>query len=91
MRYMKEIVRKNRVWVIGYLCIGLFNAFMANYKADYFQKIVDGLTDRTITVYGILLYGAVLIVHFGMNYVDEYPAAKSSGWHWRDCGLTALR
>ena len=28
------------------MVIGLFNAFMSNYKADYFQKIVDGLTDR---------------------------------------------
>ncbi|MDE6915180.1 MAG: ABC transporter ATP-binding protein/permease [Lachnospiraceae bacterium] len=91
MRYMKEIVRKNRVWVIGYLCIGLFNAFMANYKADYFQKIVDGLTDRTITVYGILLYGAVLIVHFGMNYVDEYPAAKLGNEIYLDFKVLALQ
>lgn len=53
MRYMKEVLRNNRKWVVVYLFTGLFNAFMANYKADYFQKIVDGLTDRTITVYGI--------------------------------------
>ena len=51
MRYMKEILKSNRNWIIVYLAIGLFNAFTANYKADYFQKIVDGLTDRTITFY----------------------------------------
>ena len=38
MRYMKEIVRKNKIWVLVYLAIGLLNAFMANYKADYFSK-----------------------------------------------------
>ena len=68
MRYMKEILRKNKTWVLAYLAIGLFNAFMANYKADCFQGIVDGLTQRTITIYGILLYGVVLVLNYGMNY-----------------------
>ena len=70
MRYMKEILKKNRHWVIVYLSVGLFNAFMANYKADCFQRIVDGLSDRTLTIFGILFYGAVLCVTYGMNYVD---------------------
>ena len=51
MCYMKEVLKKNRNWVIVYLVIGLFNAFMSNYKAGYFQRVVDGLADRTITVY----------------------------------------
>jgi ATP-binding cassette subfamily B protein len=64
---------------------------MANYKADYFQKIVDGLTDRTITVYGILFYGAVLFVDYGMNYLDEYPSAKLGNEIYLDFKLLALR
>lgn len=91
MRYMKEILKKNRKWVIIYLFIGLFNAFMSNYKADYFQKIVDGLTDRTITVYGILLYGVVLSINYGMNYLDEYPAAKLGNEIYLDFKLLALQ
>lgn len=91
MRYMKEIVRNNKKWVIIYLLIGLFNAFMANYKTDYFRKIVDGLTDRTITVYGILFYGAILVVHFGMNYLDEYPSAKLGNGIYLDFKLMALQ
>ena len=62
MRYIKDVLKKNRKWVVAYLTIGLFNAFMSNYKADCFQRIVDGLTDRTITFYGILFYGGVLFV-----------------------------
>ena len=91
MRYMKEILKNNRKWVIVYLLTGLFNAFMSNYKADYFQKIVDGLTDRTITVYGILFYGVVLFVHYGMNYLDEYPSAKLANEIYLDFKVLALR
>lgn len=90
MRYMKEVLENNRKWVIAYLFIGLFNAFMSNYKADYFQKIVDGLADRTMTVYGILVYGVVLLIHYGMNYLDEYPSAKLGNEIYLDFKLLAL-
>ena len=91
MRYMKEILKNNRIWGLVYLVTGAFNAFMANYKADCFQKIIDGLTDRTITVYGILLYGIVLFVNYGMNYLDEYPAAKLGNDIYLDFKLLALQ
>ena len=91
MRYMKEILKKNRNWVLVYLALGLASAFLANYKADYFQKIVDGLTDRTITFHGILLYGLVLIVSYGMNYLDNYPDAKLGNEIYLDFKLLALR
>ena len=38
MRYMKEIMKNNRYWIAMYLAIGVFNAFMSNFKADYFQR-----------------------------------------------------
>ena len=91
MRYMKEIVRKNKIWILVYLAIGLLNAFMANYKADYFQRIVDGLTERTITISGILLYGVVLVINYGMNYLDEYPTAKLSNEIYLDFKLLVLQ
>ena len=91
MRYMKVILKENRKWVVVYLAIGLFNAFMANFKADYFQRIVDGLTDRTITFYGILFYGGILLVNYGMNYLDEYPSAKLKNGIYLDFKLLALQ
>ncbi len=91
MRYMKEILKNNRNWVIVYLVIGLFNAFISNYKADCFQKIIDGLTDRTIMVYGILFYGVILIVNYGMNYLDEYPSSKLENAIYLDFKLLALQ
>ena len=91
MRYMKEVLRNNKKWVIVYLLIGLFNAFMSNYKADYFQKVIDGLADRTMTVYGILFYGTILFINYGMNYIDEYPSAKLGNEIYLDFKLLALR
>lgn len=91
MRYMKEILKNNRNWVMLYLATGLFNAFMANYKADYFQKVIDGLTSRTLTVYAILFYGMILFVNYGMNYLDEYPSAKLGNEIYLDFKLLALQ
>ena len=88
---MKEILKKNRNWVLVYLALGLASAFLANYKADYFQEIVDGLTDRTITIYGILFYGIVLFADYGMNYLDNYPSAKLENEIYLDFKLLALR
>lgn len=91
MRYMKEILKKNRIWVVIYLALGLTSAFLANYKANYFQKIVDGLTDRRITVYEILFYGLVLVANYGLNYLDNYPDAKLGNEIYLDFKLLALR
>lgn len=91
MRYMKEIIKNNRYWIVMYLGIGLLNAFLSNYKADCFQRIVDGLTGRTMTFCGILFYGAVLVFNYGMNYLDEYPSAKLANEIYLDFKLLALK
>lgn len=67
MRYIKEILKKNRIWVLVYIGLGIFNAFMANYKADYFQKVIDGLADRTLAFAGVATYGFILLVNYCMN------------------------
>jgi hypothetical protein len=38
MRYIKEILKKNRIWVLVYIGLGIFNAFMANYKSSLFHS-----------------------------------------------------
>ena len=69
MRYIKEILKKNRIWVLVYIGLGIFNAFMANYKADYFQKVIDGLADRTLAFTGVATYGFILLVNYCMNWI----------------------
>ena len=55
MRYIKEILKNNKLWVLAYIGLGIFNAFMANYKTDYFQKVIDGLAAGTLTIIWIII------------------------------------
>ena len=91
MRYIKEILKKNRIWVLVYIGLGIFNAFMANYKADYFQKVIDGLADRTLAFAGVATYGFVLLVNYCMNYLDNYPEKKLEHGIYLDFKLLSLR
>ena len=91
MRYIKEILKKNRIWVLVYIGLGIFNAFIANYKADYFQKVIDGLADRTLTFAGVATYGFILLVNYCMNYLDNYPEKKLEHGIYLDFKLLSLR
>ena len=70
MRYIKQIVNRNKKLVFIYLIIGLFNAFMVSFKADYFQKVIDALAEHTLSPYRVIIYGSVLFIGYLMNYVD---------------------
>lgn len=91
MRYIKEILKKNRIWVLVYIGLGIFNAFMANYKVDYFQKVIDGLADRTLAFAGVATYGFILLVNYCMNYLDNYPEKKLEHGIYLDFKLLSLR
>ena len=91
MRYIKEVLKKNRIWVFVYIGLGVLNAFMANYKTDYFQKVIDGLADRTLTFAGVVTYGAILLVNYCMNYLDNYPEKKLEHGIYLDFKLLSLR
>lgn len=90
MIYIEEILKKNRTLVLGYLALGIFNAFMLNLKADVFQKVVDGLTRQDITLVSIWFYGGILIVSYCMNYLDNYPEKKLEHSIYLDFKLLAL-
>lgn len=91
MRYIKEVLKKNRIWVLVYIGLGIFNAFMANYKADYFQKVIDGLADGTLAFAGVVIYGFILLINYGMNYLNNYPEKKLEHGIYLDFKLLSLR
>ena len=90
MRYIKEVLKKNRIWVLVYIGLGIFNAFMANYKVDYFQKVIDGLADGTLAFTGVVTYGIILLVNYCMNYLDNYPEKKLEQGIYLDFKLLSL-
>ena len=91
MRYIKEILKNNRIWVLAYIGLGIFNAFMDNYKTDYFQKVIDGLATGTLTFAGVITYGLILLVNYCMNYLDNYPEKKLEYGIYLDFKLLSLR
>lgn len=91
MHYIKEVLKKNRIWILAYVGLGIFNSFMANYKADYFQKVIDGLADRTLAVSGIAIYGGILVVNYCMNYLEQYPEKKLEHGIYLDFKLLSLQ
>lgn len=91
MRYIKEILKNNRIWVLAYIGLDIFNAFMANYKTDYFQKVIDGLATGTLTFAGVITYGLILLVNYCMNYLDNYPEKKLEYGIYLDFKLLSLR
>ena len=91
MHYSREILKKNRIWVFIYISLGIFNAFLANYKADFFQRVIDGLADQTLAFSSIILYGVILLVNYCMNYLDIYPETKLDHGIYLDLKLLALR
>lgn len=91
MRYMKEILKKNRGMVIFFIAIGIFNSFTANFKASFYQKVIDGLTERSVGLSLIIIYGVILIIHFLMNYIDNYPDRKLAHGIFLDFKLMALK
>ena len=91
MHYSREILKKNRIWVFIYISLGIFNAFLANYKADFFQRVIDGFADQTLAFSSIILYGVILLVNYCMNYLDNYPETKLDHGIYLDFKLLALR
>lgn len=77
--------------VLLFVAMGIFNSFTANYKASLYQKVIDGLTEHSVGLSIIFIYGAVLIVHFLMNYLDNHPDRKLDHGIYLDFKLMALK
>ena len=75
MRYIKEVLQKNRFTMLAHGILGIFLAFLANYKAHYFQNVIDDLSAGTLALGTIAVYGLILAAHCLLGYLEEYPWA----------------
>lgn len=90
MCYQKEILRKNRRTAAFYLVLGIFCAFLTNFQTHYFQTVIDGLSNRSITLGAILCYGGLLVISYLANYLGNYPEKKLEHGIYLDFKLLAL-
>ncbi len=91
MNYMKEIIMKNKIVAAIYLTAGIWISFLTNYKIKYFQKVIDDFTGDTLTNKSILIYGAILVIFYLGNYLDEYPGKKLEHGIYLDFKLLSLK
>ncbi len=91
MRFIKQILRKNKILVFTYLAIGVFNAFMVNFKSYFFQRVINGLTDQTLLFAELIFYAMILLTVFSISYAEEYPGRKLEHGIFLDFKLLALQ
>lgn len=90
MNYLVEIAKKNKFLVCIYLLSGILIAFLSNFNANYFQRLIDKFNDGSLTVSNIIIYGFVLVVVCVLNYLDEYPGRSLEHGIYIDLKLKAL-
>ncbi len=91
MNYLIEIAKKNKFMVGVYIFSGILIAFLSNFNANYFQRLIDKFNDGSLTVNHILLYGFVLITVCILDYLDEYPGRSLEHGVYIDLKLKALK
>ncbi len=91
MRYIVEVLKKHRTLALFYVLLGVLCAFMTTFRARCFQTVIDGLTSHTASLGQILFYGALLVVTYLANYLDNYPERRLEQEIYFDFKLLALR
>jgi ATP-binding cassette, subfamily B, bacterial len=91
MKKYLEILNKKKLGVTIYILLGIVLALLNSFSASYFQKVLDDFGDNTLTITTLCIFGFVLIIICGLNYIDEYPSCQLSESIYLDLKLKALR
>ena len=84
MRHLFNSAKQNKSLVVICIILGLVGTFLQSFCASYFQKVVDHFSANTLTPLNITVYGAALVMHYIVNYLDNYP------WRKLESGLPLL-
>lgn len=90
MRYFKEILSKNKYWVVLYLFFCMNAAFMSGFEASVFQQVIDGFTAGDLALKAILLYGGIRFWCTIADYLNNWPTNKLDTGFLLDFKLLAL-
>lgn len=91
MKHNLEIIKNKKVLITIYILLGVVLALLNSFSASYFQKVLDDFSSSKLSIATLLLYGLVLVIICGLNYVDEYPGCKLSESIFLDFKLKALK
>lgn len=71
--------------------MGILLQLLGNYSPVYFQKVIDNFTNGTLTLYQILIYGAIWVVLCVLYWFEEYPWNKLYHGIYLDIKLAAMK
>lgn len=91
MKHYLEILNKKKLGVTIYILLGIVLALLNSFSASYFQKVLDDFGTNALSITTLCIYGFVLVIICGLNYIDEYPSCKLSESIYLDLKLKALR
>lgn len=91
MKHIFEILKNKKVLITIYILLGVVLALLNSFSASYFQKVLDDFSSNKLSTATFLIYGLVLVIICGLNYVDEYPGCKLSESIFLDFKLKALK
>ena len=91
MRYFKEIFRKNRAWIVLFIALGLCTAFLESFRADQYQRVLDGLLAGPEVLAALAVYGGVYVLLVLLNYLMNLPEQRLEHGVYLDFKQMALR
>jgi len=91
MKHYLEILNNKKLGITIYILLGIVLALLNSFSASYFQKVLDDFGANTLSITTLCIYGFVLVIVCGLNYIDEYPSCKLSENIYLDLKLKALR
>jgi ATP-binding cassette subfamily B protein len=91
MKHFLDILKKNKLWIIIYILLGIVLALFNAFSASYFKKVLDDFGHKSLSIETICIYGIILILICILNYFDQYPSCKLSSSIYLDFKLKAMK
>lgn len=76
MKYLLQILAKNRASAALYLALGLVCSYLGTVSAPLLQRVLDSFLGETLTANRLILYGLVLGLQIILEYVDNDPDVR---------------
>lgn len=91
MRYFREIFKKNRAWIMLFVALGLCTAFLESFRADQYQRVLDGLLAGPEVLFALAVYGGAYVLLILLNYLTNLPESRLEHGVHLDFKQIALR
>jgi len=90
-KHCLEIIKNKKLLISIYIVLGVLFALLSDFDTSYFQKGLDDLGSKNLSMKTACVYDFTLILICGLNYIDEYPSCKLAQSIYLDFKLGAMK